>query len=127
MSKGLAMGSRTMAALLIAVLAVSAAPVMAEGLFGAIAFSPSTGKAGTAWNNDSADLAETEAYLQCRSEDCYTAVVSQQCAAIAVGDGHGMGFASDASSAAVAETALAKCANFTSNCEVTASFCNDGY
>lgn len=106
---------------------VFAAPAMAEGLFGAIAFSPSSGKVGTAWNNDTADLAETEAYLQCGSEDCYTAVVSQQCAAIAVGDGHGMGFASDASSAAVAETALAKCASYTSNCEVTASFCNDGF
>ena len=121
------MGPKIVAAVLVAVSGVIAAPAMAEGLFGAIAFSPSTGKAGTAWNNDSADLAETDAYLQCGSQDCYTAVISQQCAAIAVGDGHGMGFAADVSTAAVTETALAKCTNFTSNCELTASFCNDGY
>ena len=110
---------------LVGVLAM-AAPVAAADLFAAIAFSPSTGKAGSALNNDSGDIAETEAFLQCGSPDCYTAVVFQQCGALAVGDVYGMGFAADATSAAAEESALASCNAFTTNCAVTASACNDG-
>ena len=121
------MRAKNLAALVFVGAAALSAPAMAEGLFGAIAFSPSTGQAGSAWNNDTGTLAETEAYLQCGSEDCYTAVIFQQCAAIAVGDGNGMGFAADLSSAVAADTALANCAEYTSNCEIIASFCNEGY
>jgi serine/threonine-protein kinase len=96
-------------------------------LFAAIAFSPSSGQAGSAWNYDTATLAETEAYLQCGSEDCYTAVIFNQCGAIAVGDGYGMGFGQDLSSATAQDLALGSCEQFTTNCQITAAFCNEGY
>lgn len=114
-------------ALLAAPMAVTGAGASAEGLYAAIAFSPSTGLSGSAWNFDTDALAETEAYGQCGVDDCYTAVVFQQCGAIAVGDGYGMGFAADLSSATAQDTALASCSEFTTNCQVTASFCNEGY
>ena len=101
--------------------------VQAEGLFAAIAFSPSSGQAGSAWNFDTDILAETEAYLQCGREDCYTAVIFDQCGAMAVGDGYGMGYAKDASSAGAIDMALQSCAKFTTNCQVTSAFCNEGY
>jgi hypothetical protein len=106
--------------------ALTAGAAQAE-LFAAIAFSPSSGQAGSAWNYDSAALAETEAYLQCGSEDCYTAVVFSQCGAIAVGDGFGMGFGHDQSVGKSEELALGSCDQFTTNCQITASFCNEGF
>ena len=99
----------------------------AEGLYAAIAISPSTGIAGTATNFETETLAETEAYQQCGSEDCDTALVFQQCGAIAVGQGHGWGAASDLSSATAIDNALDICGENDSGCEITAAFCNEGY
>ncbi len=99
----------------------------AEGLFAAIAFSPSSGQVGSAWNFDTDILAETEAYLQCAREDCDTAVIFNQCGVIAVGDGYGMGYAQDLSSAVAIDLALQSCAQFTTNCQISAAFCNEGY
>jgi hypothetical protein len=104
-----------------------ATPMLAEGLYAAIAFSQSSGQTGSAWNYETEMLAETEAYWQCGSEDCDTVVIFQQCGAIAVGDGYGMGFAADLSSAVAQDQALANCESQTTNCEITASFCNEGY
>ena len=115
------------AAALIAAAALAAGPALAEGLYAAIAVSESTGKAGSAWNYDTEALAETEAYWQCGQEDCQTAIIFQQCGAIAVGDGYGWGAASDLSSAVAIDTALEICTQNTSNCEITAAFCNEGY
>ena len=102
-------------------------PAHAEGVFAAIAFSPSTGMSGGAWNHATETLAETEAYGQCGVEDCDTVVVFQQCGAIAVGDGYGMGFAADLSSATAQDVALQNCDGYTTNCAITLSFCNEGY
>lgn len=96
-------------------------------VYAAIAFSPSTGRAGSSWNFDTALLAETEAYSQCGSEDCYTAVIFQQCGAIAVGDGYGMGYGADLSSVMAIDLALNSCEQYTTNCQITAAFCNEGY
>ena len=109
-------------ALLAAPLAATGTAGLAEGLYAAIAFSPSTGLSGSAWNFESDGDAQAEAATQCGVDDCYTAVVFQQCGAIAVGDGYGMGFASDLSSATAQDTALASCSEYTTNCQVTASF-----
>jgi len=102
-------------------------PAQAEGVFAAIAFSPSTGMSGGAWNHETADLAETEAFGECGVDDCATVVVFQQCGSIAVGDGYGMGFAADLSAATAQEVALQNCTGYTSNCVVTMSVCNEGF
>lgn len=107
-------------------LSVGAAPAMAETLFGAIAFSPSTGKVGGGWNFAGETDAASEAVVQCGAEDCDTVVVFPSCAAVAVGDGYGMGFSADESVEKSEETALANCDGFTTNCLVTMSFCNEG-
>lgn len=107
--------------------AAFAGPALADGLFAAIAFSPATGQAGSAWNYSAKTEAESEAAKQCGSGDCYTAVIFQQCGALAVGDGFGMGFAADASADKAQKAALANCSAYTTSCEVTQSACNDGY
>ena len=107
-------------------LSVGAAPAMAEALFGAIAFSPSTGKVGGGWNFVAEPDATSEAAVQCGVDDCDTVVAFPNCAAVAVGDGYGMGFSADKSVEKSEETALANCDGFTTNCLVTMSFCNEG-
>jgi len=109
------------------VLSLTAAPALADGLFAAIAFSPVTGQSGGSWNYDSEAAAKTEAFASCGAEDCDTVLVFQQCGAIAVGDGFGMGFAADQSSATAQDIATANCTEFTSGCVVTLSFCNEGF
>ncbi|NBZ89739.1 DUF4189 domain-containing protein [Stagnihabitans tardus] len=103
-----------------------AMPVAAADLFGAIAFSPSTGKVGGGWNFASKDDASGEAVTQCGVGDCAAVVVFPSCGAVAVGDGYGMGFSADPSAAKAEETALANCSGYTANCLITMSFCNDG-
>ena len=107
-------------------LGLAVAPAMAEGLFGAIAFSPSTGKVGGGWNFAGKPDASSEAVGQCGVDDCDTVVVFPNCAAVAVGDGYGMGFSADKSVEQSEETALSNCDGFTTNCLVTMSFCNEG-
>lgn len=107
-------------------LAGGVAPAMADGLFGAIAFSPSTGKVGGGWNFAAEGDASSEAVAQCGVEDCQTVVTFPSCGAVAVGDGYGMGFSSDASVEQSEAAALANCDGFTTNCLVTMSFCNEG-
>ena len=96
-------------------------------LFAAIAFSPATGKSGTAWNYETQSLAETEAFAQCGVDDCGTVLWFNQCGAIAVGDGYGYGTGYDLSLDAATTTALQYCDQYAANCQVTAAFCNDGY
>ena len=113
---------------LITVLAVPvmASPVFAAKLYGAIAFSPSTGKFGQGHDFASKDEASTEAVSQCGEGDCEAVVVFPNCGAVAVGDGFGMGFSADKSVAKSEETALANCNQYTTNCLITTSFCNEG-
>ena len=106
-------------------LSVSAAPAMAEGLFGAIAFSPSTGQYGWAKNQTVEAGASDEAVTGCGIGDCEAVVVFPNCAALSVGDGYGMGFSKAKSQAKAEEAALATCDGFTTNCIVSASVCND--
>ena len=117
--------SRSLAAVVL--LAFAVGPAAAEGLFAAIAFSPATGKAGASWNYATGGEAEGEAVVQCGVEDCGSVMVFDQCGAIAVGDGYGMGYAADSSTAVADEKALANCDGFTSNCAVTMSLCNEGF
>lgn len=101
-------------------------PAAAEPLFGAIAFSPSTGKVGSGYNFASKDEASSEAVTQCGVGDCAAVVVFPNCGAVAVGDGFGMGFSADKSAAKSEETALANCSGYTSNCLIVMSSCNEG-
>jgi hypothetical protein len=114
---------------ILTVLTALAQPVaaQAEGLFAAIAFSPGTGMSGTAWNYDTSGLAEAEAGAQCGQGDCATVLVFQHCGAIAVGDGFGYGYGADLSQSSAIDIAMQNCAGFTTGCEVTAAFCNEGY
>lgn len=106
---------------------LAAGPAAAEGLFAAIAFSASTGKAGASWNYATNGAAEGQAVAECGVDDCAPVMVFGQCGAIAVGDGYGMGYAADPSTAVADEKALANCDGFTSNCAVTMSLCNEGF
>lgn len=123
-----AMSLRLAAPLLIALAApvLLATPVLADGLFGAIAFSPSTGKVGAGWNFASKGEASADAVSRCGVGDCDAVVVFPNCGAVAVGDGFGMGFSADKSVAKAEETALANCSGYTSNCLIVQSFCNEG-
>ncbi|MEO6299099.1 MAG: DUF4189 domain-containing protein [Paracoccaceae bacterium] len=107
-------------------LTAGSAPAKAEKLFGAIAFSATTGKVGTGWNYAAKTEASTEAVSQCGADDCDTVVVFPNCGAIAVGDGYGMGFSADKSVAKSEETALSNCTGYTTNCLVIQSLCNQG-
>jgi hypothetical protein len=107
------------------VLSLGAAPAMAQKVFGAIAFSASTGKFGWVKNTAQKADAQSEAIAQCGVDDCDTIVVFPHCAALSVGDGFGMGFSADKSVAKAEETALRQCDGFTSNCIISASFCNE--
>ncbi len=120
--------SKRFAAVVICALAVAgiSAPVMADNLFGAIAFSASTGKVGGGWNFAGKTEATTEAVSQCGVGDCDAVVVFPACGAVAVGDGYGMGFSADKSVAKAEETALTNCTGYTANCLITMSFCNEG-
>lgn len=106
-------------------LSVSAAPAAAEGLFGAIAFSPSTGQYGWAKNQSVESSASDEAVAGCGVDDCESVVVFANCAALSVGDGYGMGFSKAKSLGKAEDAALAKCDEFTTSCIVSASICND--
>lgn len=107
-------------------LPVMATPAAADGLFGAIAFSHTTGKVGSGYNFATKGEASAEAVTQCGVGDCEAVVVFPNCGAVAVGDGFGMGFSADKSVAKSEETALANCSGYTSNCLITMSFCNEG-
>ena len=107
-------------------LTAGSAPARAEKLFGAIAFSATTGKVGTGWNFAAKKEASSEAVKRCGSDDCDAVVVFPNCGAIAVGDGYGMGFSADKSVAKSEETALSNCTGYTTNCLVVQSFCNQG-
>lgn len=124
LGKGEIMYSRLTAAFVFTV--ALAAPVMADGLFGAISFSPSTGKVGAGWNFASKDEASSDAITRCGVGDCSAVVVFPNCGAVAVGDGFGMGFSADQSVAKAEETALANCSGYTANCLIVQSFCNEG-
>ena len=112
--------------LLAMITALAAMPAAADTLFGAIAFSPSTGKVGSGYNFASKGEASGESVKQCGVGDCAAVVVFPNCGAVAVGDGLGMGFSADKSVAKSEETALANCTGYTSNCLITMSFCNEG-
>lgn len=73
LGKGEIMYSRLTAAFVFTV--ALAAPVMADGLFGAISFSPSTGKVGAGWNFASKDEASSDAITRCGVGDCSAVVV----------------------------------------------------
>ena len=111
--------------MIICALSLSAVPAMAEKVFGAIAFSSSTGKFGWVKNTATKADAQSEAVAQCGVDDCDTVVVFPNCAALSVGDGFGMGFSADKSASRAEDTALAQCDGFTTSCIISASFCND--
>ena len=117
--------SYRVAAALITALAL-ATPAGADALFGAIAFSPSTGKVGAGWNFPSKDDASAEAVTQCGVGDCDTVVSFPNCGVVAVGDGFGMGFSADKSVAKAEATALDNCSAYTTTCNIVQSFCNEG-
>ena len=105
-------------------LTMAAAPVLAEGLFGAIAFSPSTGQYGWAKNQTVEAGASDEAVSGCGVDDCEAVIVFPNCAALSVGDGYGMGFSKAKVLGKAEDAALAKCDGFTTNCIVSVSVCN---
>lgn len=118
--------SYRLAAALITALALPAmaTSAVAADLFGAMAFSPSTGKVGVGYNFPTKDAAAGEAVTQCGVGDCDAVVVFPSCGAVAVGDGFGMGFSADNSASKAEETALANCSGYTSNCLIIETRCN---
>jgi hypothetical protein len=108
-----------------AVLLVLAAAHPAFAQYGALAWSPSTGSSGQAWNASCADEAERSAIGYCGVGDCYSVTwVQNGCAALAVGDGGKYGWAWTGDRGTAAYNALQKCNGTTSGCRVVAWTCS---
>jgi hypothetical protein len=101
------------------------------GLFGAIAFSPSTGASGRSWNWRSQSEAEFAAFQACRQtprqpQDCRNAVwMRDSCGAVAMDAMGRWGWGWNASVSIARELAIQSCGRLES-CYLVASVCADG-
>ncbi len=99
----------------------------AFGYFGAIAYSPSTGAYGYAYNGVTRWQAESAAVSYCGVFDCRSAVwVNNGCASLAVGF-TGFGYQIGFNSGAVINGALLNCNALSAGCRAVAYVCTPGY
>jgi hypothetical protein len=111
---------------LLALLFALAAPTAFAGSYGAIAYSPSTGKSGTSWNYSCVDEATRAAVGFCGQGDCdWVRWVGDQCAALAVASNGATGDAANSNRGLAEYTALQTCANYGgTDCHIQASVCS---
>lgn len=101
------------------------------GLFGAIAFSPSTGDSGRSWNWRSQGEAEAAALQACtrgprRPQDCRSGIwMRDACGAVAMGAGGRWGWSWNTSVRVARDSALRSCGGV-EICYLVASVCSDG-
>lgn len=103
----------------------------AAGSFGAIAFSTATGAIGFGQDNATREEAESVALQNCRAvstqpDDCKTVMWFQNaCAAIAVGDDGGYGWAWHANRDIAAQNSIAQCQRYSKGgCRVMRRACS---
>jgi serine/threonine-protein kinase len=121
------MNRSAVAALAGLVLAVAPPSMASASEFGAIAFSPSTGAHGYAFNHNSRRAAERAAMNGCRGYGGGCRIVvwfSDACAALAVGDGYGYGYSWAESRNQAQNRAIRECNTQTSSCEVVRWVCS---
>ena len=89
--------------------------------YGAIAFSPITGRSATFVGASTAEAAKAGAIAQCAHPDCHWIVlVRNGFAALAVGEGAQLGWAFHSDRATASREALRSCAKLSRNCVLKA-------
>jgi serine/threonine-protein kinase len=105
-----------------------AAPAAAQGVYGALAISPSTGAYGFGYNYDTSAAARDRAMTECRkhAQDCQVyAQVQRQCIAVARASNNAFGWAYGFAADERGERALNECAGRNGNdCKVVTRFCS---
>ncbi len=105
-----------------------AAPAAAEGVYGALAISPSTGAYGYGYNYDTPAAARDRAMTECRkhAQDCQVyAQFQRQCIAVARASNNAFGWAYGFAADERGERALNECAGRNGNdCKVITRFCS---
>jgi hypothetical protein len=105
-----------------------AAPAAAQGVYGALAISPSTGAYGFGSNYDTAAAARDRAMTECRkhAQDCQVyAQFQRQCIAVARASNNAFGWAYGFAADERGERALNECAGRNGNdCKVVTRFCS---
>ena len=112
----------------IAALAFAGGPAHAQGIYGALAISPSTGAYGFGYNYDTDAQARDRAMSECRkhAQDCrvYT-TFQRQCIAIARASNNAFGWALGYAADERGERALNECAGRNGNdCKIVTRFCS---
>lgn len=99
-------------------------PQTVGGVYGAIAYSPATGKLGYSWRFATREEAETAARNFCAESDCTIATwFGENCGALATGpSGWGGDFGPDVTAART--KALRRCSQHSSNCRVVRWVCS---
>jgi serine/threonine-protein kinase len=92
--------------------------------FAAVAYSPSTGATGAAWNYSCAGEAQESAMGACEQADCTSPMwVENGCIALAKGSG-GWGWAWNGDRGLARYQALQSCSNYGSGCHIVQSACS---
>jgi hypothetical protein len=102
----------------------SSGQALAADTYAAIAFSQVNGASGS-WHRAGTRAQAEEGALQQCGESCRVIVwVRNQCAVLAVGDGYGYGFSYSTDGDQAVRTALEKCDQETSSCELNVMICS---
>lgn len=112
----------------LAALLFAGAPAQAQGVYGALAISPSTGAYGFGYNYDTAAGARDRAMTECRkhAQDCQVYTQFQrQCIAIARAANNAFGWALGYTGEERTERALNECAGRNgTDCKIVTRFCS---
>jgi serine/threonine-protein kinase len=105
---------------LIAALLITTTPAIAADYYGAIAYSPSTGAFGRAWDYQTRRHAERVALRHCRKQarDCQLVWFRNACGAVAAGNSGGWGSAWAMNERIASHRAMARCRQYDSGCRV---------
>lgn len=123
-------GSKTIAVVLaaLAALLVAGAPARAQGVYGALAISSSTGAYGYGFNYATEAQARDRALTECakHAQDCKVyATFQRQCIAVARASNNAFGWAYGFAADERGERALNECAGRNGNdCKVVTRFCS---
>ena len=107
-------------------------PAGAEGselddAYGAIAYSPSTGKFGSSWNNRSPEAAERQAMSMCNRSDCRVLTpLANNCGALAVARNGGYIWATGATLYDAKLRTSNRCTQKYGGCKLICSVCSRG-
>jgi len=112
----------------LAALVLIGAPAQAQGVYGSLAISPSTGAYGYGYNYNTEALARDRAMSECRkhAQDCQVyATFQRQCIAVARASNNAFGWAYGYPNDERGERALNECASRRGDdCKVVTRFCS---